>query len=296
MKRILVARYAGFCFGVKRAIAIAEKTAEEARRGKGQDDRIHSLGPIIHNPQAVDRLAQKGVHVVGTVDEISCGKAIIRSHGVTRSDRKSLEGKKISIVDATCPFVAKAQEHARDLSREGYAVVVVGDREHPEVKSIISYIEIGIPVFTSLSELDAAKGVRKVGIVAQTTQSFEKLAAFVTAATKRFKEVRVFNTICDATTLRQGEATGLAGKVDAMFVLGGYNSANTRRLAEICREINPRTRHIEAPEELKPEMVEGAGSAGVTAGASTPQWIIDGFVDRLKEHWSGEETEVSFYR
>lgn len=295
MKRILIARSAGFCFGVKRAIAIADETAGRALE-KGHEGPIQSLGPIIHNPQAVDRLEKKGVRVVGGVEEISCGKAIIRSHGVTRSDRAALEGKGVTIVDATCPFVAKAQDHARTLSREGYAVVVVGDPNHPEVKSIVSYIDPGVPVFSSIRELAKAKGIRKAGIVAQTTQSFDNLMAFVTEAMKRFPEVRVFNTICNATTLRQEESTGLARKADAMFILGGYNSANTRRLAEICRAINPRTYHIETDAEMTPETIRGAGIVGVTAGASTPQWIIDGLVERLKGIWEGEEVEVSFYQ
>lgn len=294
MKEILVARSAGFCFGVKRAIAIADDTAGKAQ-DEGAEGPIQSLGPIIHNPQAVERLERKGVRVVGSVEEISCGRAIVRSHGITRSDRAALEGKGVTIVDATCPFVTKAQEHARTLSREGYAVVVVGDPNHPEVKSIISYIEKGVPVFTSIPEVKSARGVRKAGVVAQTTQSFENLMAFVTAAMKRFPEVRVFNTICNATAVRQQESTRLAGKADVMFILGGYNSANTRRLAEISREINPRTHHIETAEELAAGMVEGAEVAGVTAGASTPQWIIDGFVEALKGLWKGQKIQVSFY-
>jgi 4-hydroxy-3-methylbut-2-enyl diphosphate reductase len=291
MKKILIARSAGFCFGVKRAIAIADDTAT-----KGGEEPIHSLGPIIHNPQAVERLEKKGIRVVGGIDEITCGKAIIRSHGVTRSDRAALERKEITIVDATCPFVAKAQDHARMLSQEGYSVVVVGDPNHPEVKSIISFIEEGVPVYTSIPEMESAKGGQKAGIVAQTTQSFVNLMTFVAEAMKRFQEVRVFNTICNATTLRQEESTGLAGKADVMFVLGGYNSANTRRLAEICSAMNPRTHHIETGGEVGRPMIEEASVVGVTAGASTPQWIIDGLVERLKGLWDGEEIEVSFYR
>jgi 4-hydroxy-3-methylbut-2-enyl diphosphate reductase len=297
VKRILIARSAGFCFGVKRAISIADETAERGRKGPdGWEEPICSLGPIIHNPQAVERLERKGVRVVGGVDEIACGKAIVRSHGVTRSDRSALERKKITIIDATCPFVTKAQDHARMLSQEGYAVVVVGDPNHPEVKSIISYIEEGVPVFTSIAELEQVKGGRKAGIIAQTTQSFDNLTAFIVEAVRRFPEVRIFNTICNATTLRQEESTGLAGTADAMFVLGGYNSANTRRLAEICSAINPRTFHIETEGEVTAAMIAGASVAGVTAGASTPQWIIDGIVERLKDLWQGEKIEVSFYR
>jgi 4-hydroxy-3-methylbut-2-enyl diphosphate reductase len=294
VKRILIARSAGFCFGVKRAIAIADETAGKAQ-ADGTEGPIQSLGPIIHNPQAVERLERKGVRVVGSAEEISCGKAIVRSHGVTRSDRATLERKGVTIVDATCPFVTKAQEHARTLSREGYAVVVVGDPNHPEVKSIISYIEKGVPVYASVAEVKSARGTRKAGVVAQTTQSFDNLMTFVTAAMKRFPEVRVFNTICNATSLRQQESTRLAGEADAMFVLGGYNSANTRRLAEISREINPRTHHIETAEELTARMVEGANVVGITAGASTPQWIIDGFVEALKALWKGEGIRVSLY-
>jgi 4-hydroxy-3-methylbut-2-enyl diphosphate reductase len=163
------------------------------------------------------------------------------------------------------------------------------------VKSIISYIEKGVPVYTSVTEVKSARGVRKAGVVAQTTQSFDNLMTFVTAAMKRFPEVRVFNTICNATSVRQQESTRLAGEADAMFVLGGYNSANTRRLAEISREINPRTHHIETAEELAPRMVEGANVVGITAGASTPQWIIDGFVEALKALWKGEGIQVSLY-
>ena len=290
MRQILIARSAGFCFGVKRAISIADDTA-----AKGGEEPIHSLGPIIHNPQAVEQLKKKGIRVVGRVDEITCGKAIIRSHGVTRSDRAALEKNKITIVDATCPFVAKAQDHARTLSREGYAVVVVGDPNHPEVQGIISYIEEGVSVFTSIEEMRKADKGQKAGVVAQTTQSFDNLMVFVDEAMKRFPEVRVFNTICNATTLRQEESTGLAGRADVMFVLGGYNSANTRRLAEICSAINPRTHHIETEEEVLRPMIEGASVAGVTAGASTPQWIIDGLVERLKGFWGREKIEVSFY-
>src|SRR3989304_247162 len=214
-KKVLIAKSAGFCFGVKRAIAIADETAGKRGEGSGDEAPIQSLGPIIHNPQAVERLQEKGVRGVGTVDDIPCGEAVLRAHGGPR---------------------------------------------------------------------------------AQTTQSFDNLMAFVTAAMKRFPEVRVFNTICNATALRQQESTGLAERADVMFVLGGYNSANTRRLAEICKAINPRTHHIETEEELTPEMVAGASVAGVTAGASTPQWIIAGFLERLKELWKCDQIEVSFYR
>jgi 4-hydroxy-3-methylbut-2-enyl diphosphate reductase len=298
VKQILIARSAGFCFGVKRAIAIANETATrgvaDGTSGCGQE--IRSLGPLIHNPQAVEELEKKGVRVVESVDEVDGGKVIVRSHGITRADRAALDEKGVGIIDATCPFVNKAQEHARQLSSEGYAVVVVGDANHPEVKSIISYIEPGVPILTSLADIREGTGVRKVGIVAQTTQSFENLMQFVSAALKVFPEVRVFNTICNATVLRQKESTAVAGKTDVMIVLGGYNSANTRRLAEICREINPRTHHVETSDELPPDFLDGVSTVGVTAGASTPQWIIEALVARIRETWAGETIRVEHYQ
>jgi 4-hydroxy-3-methylbut-2-enyl diphosphate reductase len=294
VKRILIARSAGFCFGVKRAMSIAEETA--AVPGGGGGEPIRSLGPLIHNPQAVEALERKGIHVVDSPGEVTCGRVIVRSHGITRADRATLEGKGVSIIDATCPFVKKAQEHARRLSQEGYAVVVVGDANHPEVKSIVSYIEPGVPILTSLDDLTEEVKVRKAGVVAQTTQSFENLLQFVTAALRAFPEVRVFNTICNATVLRQRESSAVAEVADVMIVLGGYNSANTRRLAEICQAINPRTHHVETAEELPPDAVEGAATVGVTAGASTPQWIIEELVERLRERWAGEEPEVEYYQ
>ncbi len=291
MKRILLARSAGFCFGVKRAMAIADETAAG---GKG-DGPITSLGPLIHNPQAVAELEKQGVHVVGAVDVIVSGKVIIRSHGITRGEHEALVAKGVTIVDATCPFVKRAQEHARALSQQGYAVIVVGDANHPEVKSIVSYIEPGAPLLTTLREIRESTRIRKAGVVAQTTQSFDNLMHFVGEAMKKFTEVRVHNTICNATTLRQRESTALAGTVEVMIVMGGYNSANTRRLAELCREVNPKTVHLETADELPVDRVDRVQSVGVTAGASTPQWIVDALVARIREVWQGERIGVSYY-
>ncbi len=298
MKRILIARSAGFCFGVKRAISIADETAgKTAGVDAGTENLpIHSLGPLIHNPQAVEELEKKGVRVVESVDDIPCGKVIVRSHGISRKDAEALAGKTVQIIDATCPFVKKAQEYARSLSREGYAVTVVGDANHPEVKSIISYIQPGVPILTSLSDIQETAGIRKMGIVAQTTQSFENLMECVSVALKKIPEVRVYNTICHATVLRQKESTAVARKADVMIVLGGYNSANTRRLAEICREFNPQVHHIETASELSPESLSGVSCVGVTAGASTPEWIIEELVDRIRKIWREEKIQVSYYQ
>ncbi len=291
MKRIILARSAGFCFGVKRAMAVADETAAGAEEG----GPIVSLGPLIHNPQAVGELEKQGIRVAATVADIARGTVIIRSHGITRSEHEALVAKGVAIVDATCPFVSKAQEHARALSQQGYAVVVVGDANHPEVKSIISHIAPGAPVLTTLREIRETTRIRKAGIVSQTTQSLDNLMQFVGEALKKFAEVRVHNTICNATTLRQRESTALAATVDVMIVMGGYNSANTRRLAELCREVNPKTIHLETADELPVDRVDGVGKVGVTAGASTPQWIVDALVARVRDLWHGEKIGVSYY-
>jgi len=296
VKRILIARSAGFCFGVKRAISMANDIAKGSEE-QGGNHSIHSLGPLIHNPQAVRDLEEKGVHVVESADQVSCGKVIVRSHGITRADEATLRAKEVEIIDATCPFVSKAREHASRLSREGYAVIVVGDENHPEVKSIVSYIEPGVPILTSLDEVrNSREGIRKAGIIAQTTQSFEKLLEFVSCALRKFPEVRVYNTICNATILRQKESSAVANRVERMIVLGGYNSANTRRLYEICREINGNTVHIETASELETKSLDRVDSVGVTAGASTPRWIIDDLVEAIRRAWRGHPLEVSYYK
>ncbi len=298
MKRIVIARNAGFCFGVKRAMSIADRTAAGGKAA----GPIVSLGPLIHNPQAVEELEKRGLRVAATVDDIACGTVIVRSHGITRTDHEALVAKGVTIVDATCPFVSKAQEQARAMSQQGYAVIVVGDANHPEVKSILSYIEPGTPTITTLqgireaAKIRAATKIRKAGIVAQTTQSLDNLMRFVGEAIRKFPDVRVCNTICNATTLRQRESTALAGTVEVMIVMGGYNSANTRRLADLCREINPKTIHIETADELPVDRIDRVATVGVTAGASTPQWIVDGLVARIRNVWQGRKIGVSYYR
>lgn len=275
--KILLAKSAGFCFGVKRATNLAFESAAE-------HDRICSLGPIIHSPQLVKRLEEQGVRVVDQVEDIPDGAVIIRSHGVTANELENLQGRHLEIVDATCPFVKKAQEHAASLSREGYRLVLVGEEEHPEVQGIISYAKDS-PVTVVADVADAEKVPRcaRIGVVAQTTQSLENFQQIVAACLPKAKEIRVFNTICDATSVRQSEARSLAREVDLMLVIGGFNSANTTRLATISLELQPNTHHIETAEDLRPDWFAGVASVGITAGASTPGWLIDQVVARVEE-------------
>lgn len=275
--KIVVARHAGFCFGVKRATLMAfEKALEE---GGG---RTCTLGPIIHSPQVVARLEGKGVKVVKSLAEIDEGRIILRSHGVTAAEMKEAYDKGLDVVDATCPFVKKAQNQVKMLSDEGYDMVIVGEKDHPEVEGIVSYAKGKVFVVASVGDALNLPDMKKTGVVAQTTQSYHTLKAVVDVCLAKAQELRVFNTICDATSVRQEEAIVIAGDVDCMLVIGGFNSANTRRLSEVCSEIQKNTHHVETVEQLSPEWFVGVSAVGVTAGASTPKWLIDEVLEGIK--------------
>jgi 4-hydroxy-3-methylbut-2-enyl diphosphate reductase len=273
--KIILAEQAGFCFGVKRATQMAFEAA-------GRGGKTYTLGPIIHSPQVVQRLEEMGVKVLKSVSELENGAIIIRSHGVASEELQEAMRKKLEIVDATCPFVKKAQEHVKSLSQAGYDVVVVGDADHPEVQGIVSYAKGKVYVVGSGEEACGLRISGKICIVAQTTQSFENLKSVVLECLVKGSEIRVFNTICDATAVRQEEAKELAKRVDCMIVIGGYNSANTTRLAQVCAELQPKTYHIETAQQLNYEWFDGVDTVGVTAGASTPKWVIDEVLERIK--------------
>lgn len=284
---LVIAKHAGFCFGVKRATLLAFEQASALRDGE-----TCTLGPIIHSPQVVSRLAEKGVRAITTLDEIDRGRIILRSHGVTAAELQEAAAKRLEVVDATCPFVKKAQNHLKMLASEGYDLVVVGDRDHPEVRSIVSYANRDVHIVATADEAAALPNFKRLGIVAQTTQSYEVLSAVVTACLHKVREMRVFNTICDATSVRQEEAKSIASQVDCMLVIGGFNSANTRRLAEICLEIQPRTHHIETADQLSADWFRGCKSVGITAGASTPKWLIDEVVARINAMETDKKIEL----
>lgn len=277
---VIVAEHAGFCFGVKRAVKMANDTADK------QGVNVHSLGPLIHNPQVVNRLAEKGVQQVDSLSEIKNGVVILRSHGV--SSPKVIQdaaAKGLTVVDATCPYVTNAQRYAQQLVREKYLVIMVGDRNHPESKSVLGHAGSEILVTESFDEIRKylkKKQKKRVGIIAQTTQTYKKFSDIVVKCLEICEEVKIFNTICYATEDRQDEAWSLANKVEAMVVVGGRNSANTTHLAEICRENRIPVYHIETVEEIQGNWFPDIQTVGVTAGASTPDWIINKVVDSLK--------------
>lgn len=272
---VLLADKAGFCFGVQRAINTAFKAAGEGR--------VFCLGPLIHNPQEVARLREAGVETVDDFTALRPGDSlIIRSHGVPPNVLVQAREQGLHVVDLTCPFVAKAQQHAELLKREGYQVVVVGEPRHPEVQSILGYAGESAVVVETPGEIAGLQLQARLGVVAQTTQSYGNFSEIVLGLLRLSKELKVFNTICSSTKERQEAARILASRVDVMIVVGGRNSANTTRLVSLCRESGKPTHHVEVVEEIQAQWLEGVRSVGVTAGASTPGWVIEAVVNRLR--------------
>lgn len=269
---------AGFCFGVRRAIDLALKTA----RGGGTP--IYSLGPLIHNPQVVDLLAREGITVIDGVDgSVQPGTLIIRSHGVAPRLLQTVHEYGFKVVDATCPFVKRAQKLAHELTGDGYQVIVVGDRRHPEVQGIVGWTDGSALVVENPKEAAELPPFDKVGVVAQTTQPYSNFEAVVEVLRERMGEVAVSNTICNAVVERQKAVLDLARVVDVMVVVGGANSANTQKLTRLCRETGTPTYQIETKDELDPRWFSGVRVAGLTAGASTPDWIIEEVERRMRE-------------
>ncbi len=271
--KIKKAEMAGFCFGVKRAIELALK---EAQVNSG----VYTLGPLIHNPQVIERLKAKGINpfeISALPSDIKT--AVIRTHGVSREINEYLNSLGIKVIDATCPFVKKAQQYAKLLHEEGYQVLILGDANHPEVVGIKSYAGPDAIVVSEPEEI--VKLRKRVGVVVQTTQPVEKLQRLLERAITLCKELKVYNTICNSTAQRLKETAELAGSVDVMLVIGGRNSANTTQLARLCESIGVRTYHIETADELRDEWFNGVESVGVTAGASTPDWIIEDIINKL---------------
>ncbi len=273
--KIFLADKAGFCFGVKRAISTAFKAA-----GHG---KVYCLGPLIHNPQEVERLREAGVKTVEDFSSLDPGDfLIIRSHGVPPLVLAQAREKGLQIIDLTCPFVGKAQRDAESLHKDGYQVIVIGEKKHPEVQSILGYAGDNAVVVETAEEVENQGFQNRLGVVAQTTQSYSNFSEIVLKLLRLSKELKVFNTICHSTKERQDAARVLAGQVDIMLVVGGRNSANTGRLVSVCRQEGKPTYHIEVADEIRPEWLTDAVRVGVTAGASTPDWVLERVLEKLK--------------
>lgn len=281
--KIIVAKHSGFCFGVKRAMNIVKEV-----KTKYSDKNIFTLGPIIHNPQVVNSLINQKVIPIEDLKSLKKDDVLIlRTHGIEKEMLSTIKKKKIKYIDAICPFVSSAHKYVKTLYRKGYQVIIFGERNHPEILSINSQIDgkgIVIEDKDQIKDLIGLKN-KKIGIISQTTQSIEKYKEIVTSLMDIFKEIYMVNTICNATSLRQNSALTLAGKVDLMLVVGGKNSGNTKRLFQICSELNKRTYHIETANEIDDfkDKILTSEVIGIVAGASTPNWIIKDVIEKLKK-------------
>lgn len=277
--KVVRAKKSGFCFGVEHAIELAEKMLAEGKN-------VYCLGHLIHNNQVVQRLKEAGLHVVERLEEVPSETGeqptvLIRSHGCRPELVEGIRSRRLELADATCVLVKRVQKLAAELHEEGYQVVVVGDPDHPEVQGVLGYAP-GAVVVTTEADLAAIEGSGRVAVLSQTTHSNADFARIVgLLAARPLAEMKVVNTICRETMRRQASAVEVCQQVEVMFVLGSHHSANTAELAELCRRQGVDTYHLESWQEFEPHYVEGKGVAGVTAGASTPAWIIREFCENL---------------
>ncbi|MBM6905893.1 4-hydroxy-3-methylbut-2-enyl diphosphate reductase [Collinsella tanakaei] len=277
MARIEIAAHAGVCYGVERALSMAADAATSAPAP------VHTLGPLIHNPLVVKELEAQGVGLAETLDDAASGSIIIRAHGVVPTVIEQARARDLAVLDATCPYVKRVHAAAEKLVREGYQLIVVGESGHPEVEGIMGHADGAARVVSCADDLADLEISNRVGVVVQTTQTQATLASVVSALLTRASEVRVINTICSATQERQQAASELASRADVMIVVGGKNSGNTRRLAQICAERCERTHHVEDACEIDPAWFTGAELIGITAGASTPSSHIERAVKAIME-------------
>lgn len=277
---VRIADNAGFCFGVKRAMKMAWDELENK-----SENNIYSLGPLIHNKQAVDRYKEKGLVEMDNLESIpSESKLIIRSHGVAEKVYTESKAKNMEIVDTTCPFVKKIHDIVKDFSKRGYKIIIVGNANHPEIIGINGWCNNEAIVINKLEEIDdiTFDPTQIYCVVSQTTANLESFDKIVDKLKTKINNLTVKNTICFATKERQISAIDLAREVDCMVVIGGKHSSNTQKLVNICKDLVP-TFSIETKEELEKEKFAGFKVAGVTAGASTPDWIIEEVINYLKE-------------
>ncbi|MFN3467517.1 MAG: 4-hydroxy-3-methylbut-2-enyl diphosphate reductase, partial [Candidatus Brocadiales bacterium] len=279
--KVKVAKTAGFCMGVRRAMDIVLDAAH-AEKHKGTT--VYTDGPLIHNPQVLDLLQEKGIRPLKESAELDKNRVVIRAHGITPTRKKEIEAMGAKISDATCPHVMRVQNIIKRYSAQGYSTVIIGDNGHAEVVGLLGYAEGRGHVVGSMEDVEKLPPMKKVCVVAQTTQDKRLFQALTSSLKERYKECEVFETICGSTHDRQDEVISLCRSVDAMIVVGGRGSANTNRLVKICESEGVPTFHIETEAELNLEKLEDFEVVGVTAGASTPQWLLKRVVDLVASH------------
>lgn len=276
--KVYLAKEVGFCFGVKRAINMT-------RQALAEENNVSILGDVVHNRTVIGELQSLGLKKVDEVDEVRGGTMVIRAHGVPHSRIQEAHDRGLNIVDATCPIVSQAQDAAIELERRGCTIFIIGDRNHAEIKGIMGNLQREAFVVDSLEELEALeidkRLLRKIGVIFQTTHSFELCSSIVTRLVSMGKEVQVINTICRPVRNRQTDAVDLAGQVDVMVVVGSRFSANTLELKHLCEKYNPRTLHVENADELDPDEFRGVEEVGIASGLSTPPEIVEEVRRRL---------------
>ena len=273
--KIELAKSYGFCFGVKRAIKIAESSSGAV-----------TYGELIHNPLEINRLKKEhNVGLAKNLEEINSDTVIIRTHGITKNDKEILQNKQKTLIDATCPFVTKPQNIVEEMSKKEYDVIIFGDINHPEVKGIKSYSTNQKRTFVvlNLEELQKIKLHDKIAIVSQTTRKISEFLKLTDYLIKEHKEVRVFNTICNATFENQKAVRDLSKKADIMIIIGGKNSSNTKQLYLISKQFCNNSYLIENENELQKEWFKNKNLCGVSAGASTPEWLIQNIINKIKQ-------------
>ena len=275
MKKVTLAKSAGFCFGVRRAVDEVYRQADSGRKP------IYTYGPIIHNEEVVKELAARGVEVLSDLSDLSGieeGTIIIRSHGISKKEQEAIEASRLTMVDATCPFVKKIHRHVEEYSNKGYHIIVIGNAGHPEVSGILGWAQNDCPEVINSAE-EAQKVTRfddkPLCIVAQTTFNLKKFQELVEILKKNCYNIIVLNTICNATQERQTEARRIAAVSDAMIVIGDRHSSNTQKLFEICKSECANTYCIQTSSEMDYHLLESVNNVGITAGASTPNNIIE---------------------
>lgn len=290
---IIIADNAGFCFGVKRAVDIASDELLSSNKD------IYSLGPLIHNSQVVKKFEEKGLKTIDNIEGIQDSRIIIRSHGVSKSVIDKINKMNLDIIDSTCPYVRSVHKRVEEYQNQGYNIVIIGDPDHPEVIGINGWCNDKAFIVNSLEEATNLPKMDKICIVSQTTNTQEKFETISKLINEKGNEVKIFNTICNATNLRQESCKEVASKVDAMIVIGGYHSSNTNKLVEISKKYCNNVYHIETSKELPLQMLSKFNKIGITAGASTPDWIIKEVVeimDNINNNEMMEAIENSFTR
>lgn len=264
---IILAKNAGFCFGVKRAVDAVFDVIDKK-------ENIYTFGPLIHNPQFISELKKRGVGVLESISKVKKGDTIIiRSHGVSDSVIEKIKEKGAEIIDATCPFVKRVQNEAKTMEKEGYSVFITGKSDHPEVKGVLGNLKKG-EIIEDLASAEKLRNFPRIGIVSQTTFERFKLNKILEFATSLNADLKIVNTICNATQEKQEEVFNLSKKVEVLIVIGGKNSSNTTHLAEVASK-NAKTFHIELAEEIDKNWFKGVEKVGITAGASTPDYLIE---------------------